>query len=97
VSRDFEGQARQKIPRGFYRNEQGSKSGFFHGVLQFFWRSKKFLKRGFPAVSRDFKGRARPKFFGTRTSPQFSWDFEVSDPPKKLVNPQTYPQYFSGI
>ncbi len=38
--------------------------------------------RDFSVVLRDFEGRAHPKIFETRTSPQFSWDFEGRDPPK---------------
>jgi hypothetical protein len=93
VSRDFEGRAHPKILRGFSRDEQGSKSGFPRGVPKFFGDPKKSSNAVFPAVSWDFKGRAPPKDFGTQTSLQFSRDFEVSDPPKKLVNPQTYPWF----
>jgi hypothetical protein len=82
VSWDFEGRARPKILCGFSRNEQGSKSGFSCGVPQFLGDPKKSRNPVFPTDSRDFKGRARPIFFGTQTSPQFSWDFEVLDPPK---------------
>jgi hypothetical protein len=47
----------------------------------------------FSAVSWDFEGGACPNFFKTWTSVQFSWDLEGTDPTKKLVNPQTYPQF----
>jgi hypothetical protein len=100
VSQDFEGKACPKIFHGFSRNEQGSKSGFSRNVLQFLGGPKKSRNAVFPADSRDFKGWAHPIFFGTRTSPQFSWDFEVLDPPKKLVNPRTYLRFswdFKGM
>jgi hypothetical protein len=97
VSWDFEGRACPKIPRSFSHDEQGSKSGFSHSVPQFVGNPKNSQNIVFPVVSWDFKGRARQFFFGSWTSPQFSQDFEVSDPPEKLVNPQTYPQFFSGI
>jgi hypothetical protein len=97
VSRDFEGRARPKNPRGFSLDEQGSKSGFSCGVLQFLGDPKNSRNAVFLAVSWDFKGWACPNFFGTWTSPQFSRDFEVSDPLKKLLNPQTYLRFFSGI
>jgi hypothetical protein len=77
----------------FSRDEQGSKSGFFCGVPQFLGDMKNSRNTVFPAASWDFEGWARPIFFETWTSPQFSWDFEVSDPHKKLVNPRTYPQF----
>jgi hypothetical protein len=65
----------------------------FPTVSRDFLGTQKISKRGFPAVSWDFKERACPKFFGTRTSSEFSWDFEVSDPTKKLLNPRTYPRF----
>ncbi len=70
----------------FSRNEQGLKFGSSRGVLQFLGDPKNSWNAVIPAVSRDFEGRARPNFFATRTSPQFSLDFEGSDPPKKIVN-----------
>jgi hypothetical protein len=83
MSWDFEGWACPKILCGFPRDEQGSKSGFSCSVLQFLGDPKNSRNTNFPAVSWDFKGQACPKFCRTQTSLQFSWDFEVSDPPKK--------------
>jgi hypothetical protein len=93
VSRDFEGWARPKILRGFSCNEQGSKSGFSRSDRDCFVDPKNSQNAVFPVVSRDFKGWACPNFFGTRTSLQFSQDFEVLDPPQKIVNLQTYPRF----
>ncbi len=100
VSRDFEGRARPKKSSRFSRDEQVLKFGFSRGFLQFLGNPKNSQNADFSAVSRDFEGRARPKIFGTRVPPQFSWDFEGTDPPKNLVNPQTYPQFswtFEGM
>ena len=68
----------------------------FSAVSSNFWGAgtpKKFLQLGFfpwfLGILKD--GLAKKKC--TRTSLQFSWDFEGTDPPKKVVNPQTYPWF----
>jgi hypothetical protein len=44
----------------------------------------------FSAVSWEFEGRAHPISFKTQIFPQFSHDFEGTDPPKTLADPQIY-------
>jgi hypothetical protein len=96
VSWDFEGWACPKILCSFPATNRFPNLNF----LQFpaiFRGTQKFSKRGFFTVSWDFEGRACPKKFRTQTSLQFSQDFEGTDPPKILVNPQFYPRFFLGF
>jgi hypothetical protein len=80
-------------------NGQVSKFRFFRGFLQFLrgGPTQKKKNSDFSADSYDFEGRAHQKFFKTRTFPQFSWDFEGTDPPKKLANSRTFPQFSWGF
>jgi hypothetical protein len=93
VSRDFKGQACPNILRGFPTMNKAQHLDL-PAVSRDFQRTQKFSKRGFsPRFLGILKDGLIQKKYGTQTSPQFSRDFEGSDPPKKIVNPQTYPRF----
>jgi hypothetical protein len=83
VSWDLEGRAHPKKKfHGFPARWTGFEIWVFCGFPRFLGDPKISRNVDFSAVLRDFEGWACPKFFKTRTSPQFSWDFEGMDPPK---------------
>jgi hypothetical protein len=54
----------------------------FFGFPRFLGDPKISRSADFFVVLRDFEGQACPKKIETRTSLQFSWDFEGTNPPK---------------
>ncbi len=99
VSWDFERWARPKILCGFSHDEQG-KIWIFTRCPAIFWGPIKFSKCGFPRGFLGFQRMGSSYCFGTQTSLQLSWDFEVLDLPKKIVNLQTHPRFswdFKGV
>ncbi len=79
MSRDFEGRAHPRILCGFPAMNRFQNLDF-QWFPAIFRGPKNSRNADFSAISWDFEGQARPKFFGTWTSPQFSWDFEGTDP-----------------